>query len=264
VLGLARSLAAAGGAPRTLIFALFTGEEAGLLGSAHYARHPTIPLDHTVAMLNFDMVGRLRDRGLHVGGVESGSGLRALVNAAGARSGLNVVLDDSPYSPSDHISFYESGVPVLFFHTGGHEDYHTPGDTADKINAPGMADVAAAAATVVQSLGGEPRPAYVKLAPPAPARRVSGASGEAFLGISVDAGGESDGVRLGAVLPDTAAARAGLKTGDVIVRLGKDAINNFGDVRHTLSARRPGESISIVYLRDGEDHLVTATLGIRQ
>src|SRR5207249_9482895 len=82
VLGLARAFAAAGGAPRTLVFALFVGEELGLLGSSHYARHPAVAMDRTVAMLNFDMVGRMRDRRLHVGGVESGTGLRALVSEA--------------------------------------------------------------------------------------------------------------------------------------------------------------------------------------
>jgi aminopeptidase YwaD len=263
VLGLARALAAAGGTARTLVFVLFTGEEAGLLGSAHYVRHPTVLLERTIAMMNFDMVGRMRDRRLHVGGVESGAGLRAIVSAAAAGTGLVLSLHDTPFAPSDHTSFYEAGTPVLFFHTEGHDDYHTPRDTADKINAPGMAEVAAVAARVVERLGGDARPTYVKLSRPSSSHRASGASGDAFLGISVDARGESDGVKLGSVLPDTAAARAGLRSGDVIVRLGETAINSFDDVRHTLSTKRPGEAIIVVYLRDGEDHRVTATLGAR-
>jgi peptidase M28-like protein/PDZ domain-containing protein len=261
VLGLARAFAAAGGTPRTLIFILFTGEEEGLLGSAHYVRHPSVALDRTVAMLNFDMVGRLRERRLHVAGIESGAGLRAFVMSVASGTGLDLSLGDTPFAPSDHTSFYEAGTPVLFFHTEGHDDYHTPRDTADKINAAGMAQVADIAGRLVEHLGGEPRPAYVKLArPAAPAPRRSGAAGGAFLGIAVNPG-LSDGVKLASVLADTAAARAGLRDGDVIIRVGDTPVNSFEDVRRALSTRKPGDAITVLYLRDGEDHRVTATLG---
>src|SRR5439155_16123598 len=120
----------------------------------------------------------------------------------------------------DHTPFYAAGAPVLFFHTAEHEDYHTPRDTADKINAPGMAETAKVAARVVERLAGEARPTYVKLSRPSAARHSGGgAPGGAFLGVSVDASGESDGLRIGSVLPDTGAARGGLRSGDVIVRL---------------------------------------------
>jgi hypothetical protein len=266
VLGLARSFAAAGGAPRTLVFVLFGGEEEGLLGSSHYVRHPAVPMDRTIAMLNFDMVGRLRNRRLHVSGVESGVGLRAVVTGAVERDRLNVDLQDTPFDASDHTAFYGAGVPVLFFTTGVHDDYHTPRDTADKINGDGMADIAAVAVRVAERLAGEPRPAYVKLSPPPHDRRGRGAggpSGAAFLGISADLRGESDGVRLGSVLSDTAAARAGLQNGDVIVRLGDVPINNFNDLRQTLDGRHPGDTVVVLYLRNGEDHVANATLGAR-
>src|SRR5262249_25427296 len=156
---------------RTLVFVLFSGEEMGLLGSSHYTRHASWPLDRTVAMLNFDMVGRLRDRQLHVGGVESGSGLRALVSEAAAGGGLNLVLDGMPFGPSDHAAFYSAGAPVLFFFTGSHDDYHSPRDTPDRINAAGMAEVATAATRIAERLADGTRPSYVKLSPPPPARR---------------------------------------------------------------------------------------------
>ena len=117
-------------------------------------------------MLNFDMVGRMRNDRLNVGGVESGGGLRALVERVTGGDRLDLVLRDSPYGPSDHASFYAAGVPVLFFHTGGHDDYHAPGDTADKINAAGMAEVARLGLRIAERLGGEARPAYVALARP--------------------------------------------------------------------------------------------------
>jgi aminopeptidase YwaD len=263
VLGLARALAANGGTPRTLVFVLFSGEELGLLGSAHYVRHPAVPLDRTVAMLNFDMVGRMRDHRLNVGGVESGSGLRAVVGEAGATGPVTLVVHDTPYAPSDQASFYGTGVPVLFFFTDQHDDYHTPRDTADKINGRGMAEVAGVALRVVERLSGDTRPTYVKVSPPAPAQVFSGAQGGAFLGVSIDVGNNADALRLSGILPGSAAARAGLKVGDVVVRLGDVPISRFEDMTRTLAQKRAGEAISLLYLRDGEEHVTTATLDAR-
>jgi peptidase M28-like protein/PDZ domain-containing protein len=263
VLGLARALAAAGGAPRTLVFALFSGEEVGLLGSAHYARHPTLAIERTVAMLNFDMVGRMRDHRLNVAGVESGIGLRALVMEAGAREPLTLVPHDTPYAPSDQTSFYAAGAPVLFFFTDQHDDYHTPGDTADKINGQGMADIARVALRVVERLAGDTRPTYVKLSPPPPTQQFSGARGGAFLGVAADVGSESDGLRLAAVFPGTAAARAGLQAGDVIIRLDDVPIGSFEELKRMIAKKRPGEAIAVLFLRDGDDHGTTATLDAR-
>ena len=174
VLGLARAFAAAGGSARTLVVALFSGEEIGLLGSAHYVKEPAVPIERTVAMLNFDMVGRMRNDRLTVGGIESGANLRALLAQATSGDRLDLVLHDSPYGPSDHTSFYSAGVPVLFFHTGVHGDYHTPGDTADKLNVAGMAEVARVSLNIAGRLGGDARPTYVKLSPPAAGPRRSG------------------------------------------------------------------------------------------
>ena len=180
---------------------------------------------------------------------------------------LDLVLRDSPYGPSDHASFYAAGVPVLFFHTGGHDDYHAPGDTADKINAAGMAEVARLGLRIAERLGGEARPAYVALARPDGASRGGsgrgGDSGGAFLGVSVDGRSESDGVRLGSVIAGSGAERAGLRGGDVIVRMGDHGLSRFEDLRRALADRRPGDAVALVYLRDGEEHRASATLGTR-
>lgn len=267
VLGIARAIASAGGLPRTVVVACFSGEEIGLVGSAYYVQHPPWPLDRTAAMLNFDMVGRLRSDRLNVGGVESASGLRALLAEATRGEKVDLALRDSPYGPSDHASFYGAGVPVLFFSTGGHDDYHAPSDTADKINAVGLGDVARVGLRVAERLGGEPRPVYAKLARPAREARQSGApvgdAGGAFLGVSVDVRSESDGIRIGSVVAGSGAERAGLKSGDVIARMGDTAMARFEDMRRLLSARKPGDPLPLIYLRDGEDHAVTAILGSR-
>ena len=263
VVGLARAFAAAGPRERTLVFTLFAGEEIGLVGSSHYVREPTIPLGRTVAMLNFDMVGRLRDGTLTISGVESGRGLRDAMREATSAAGLSVSLRDSPYGPSDHSPFYGAGAPVLFFHTGGHPDYHRPGDTADKIDAAGMARVATLGARLVERLAAGSRPAYVALPRPSGSRpeRAVGAS-RVFFGVGSDAG-ESDGLRLAQVVADSAASRAGLKDGDVLVRFGDRPLDSFEDLLTALRDRQPGDTVRVIYLRDGLEHDATATLGVR-
>ena len=266
VLGLARAFAGAGGLPRTLVVALFSGEELGLLGSRHYVGHPAVPLERTVAMVNFDMVGRMRDGKVSVGGVASGDRLRALVSDA-AQQGirLDLTLRDNPYGPSDHTSFYAAGVPVLFFHTGEHADYHKPTDTADRIDPDGMARVATLAAGIVERLGGEARPVYAKLTPPARRERVSGpAPGAAFLGVGGDASSDGDGARLTSIIPDTGASRAGLRDGDVLVRVDDTTVDSFEALRGLLGRKKPGDTVNLLYLRDGMDQVTSATLGGRQ
>ncbi|OLB00918.1 MAG: hypothetical protein AUH09_02665 [Candidatus Rokubacteria bacterium 13_2_20CM_70_12] len=262
VVGLARAFASAGGAPRTLVFSLFGGEELGLLGSGHYVRQPAVALAQSVAMLNFDMVGRLRDDRLIVQGADSGGGLVDVLEAA-ARGGVTLDVRGSPYGPSDHTRFYEAGVPAVLFTTGGHHDYHRPTDTADRIDAPGMARVAAIALRTLERLAGGARPAYVRAAP---ARRPSapdGVAGGAFLGVVVDPRRAGDGLALSATLPGSAAARVGLRSGDVLLRVDGVAVESLEALRREVLTKKPGERVAILYLRDEETHEVTATLGAR-
>jgi peptidase M28-like protein/PDZ domain-containing protein/PA domain-containing protein len=260
VLGLARAFAAAGGAPRTLVFALFAGEELGLLGSRHYVSHPRVPLSRTVAMLNLDMVGRLENDRLHAGGVDTGSTLRTLVAEAAHAEGLNLSAHGGPWAPSDHLRFYGVGTPVLFFHTGRHRDYHQPSDTADKLNADGMARIAAMAARVVARLGDGPPPRYVSVPPP---QRGSSALGTAFFGVMADGHGEGDGLRVMGVVPGSAAERAGVAEGDVIVRFAGIPVAAFDEFQRAVRARRPGDRVSVLYLRNGEAHVGEEALGAR-
>jgi hypothetical protein len=258
VVGLARAFAAAGGARRTLAFALFGAEELGLIGSGHYVRHPALPLAQTTVMLNFDMVGRLRDDRLTIGGVDSGDRLRAAAAEAARAAGVTADLHGTPHTPSDHTPFYAAGTPVLFFHTGGHPDYHQPGDTPDKLSVDGMARVAAVGARVVEALDDGARPVWVRVAPPARRRGGEGADG-GFLGVGGGAHA-GDGARLARVLPGSAAERAGLRDGDVLVRVEDVSVDSFEALRRTIRARRPGDTVRLVYLRGGRDHETSATL----
>jgi len=266
VLGLARAFAGAR-PPRTLVFILFAGEELGLLGSSHHVGNPSVvPVDRMAAMLNFDMVGRLDGRRVFVGGVDTGAGFRPLVEAAGRDAGLDLELRGSGGGASDHSRFHAAGVPVLFFHSGQHADYHQPSDTADRIDAAGMARIADLGARVAARIAEGPRPVFAQ--GPAPARRSARAApperaGGAFLGIAADTRAGWDGVRLGSVVPGSAAEKAGLRAGDVLVRLADTGLHGFADLRAQLDRRRPGETLRLVYLREGLDHATSVTLDAR-
>jgi aminopeptidase YwaD len=263
VVALARNFAAAGGAPRTLVFVLFAAEELGLLGSAEYVRSPPIPLERTVAMVNFDMVGRMRNDRLHIEGVETGTTLRAAVAAALGEFQLDVALRPAPWSPSDHLSFYRRGVPVLFFTTGGHEDHHRATDTWDRINASGLERVVQVGSRVIDQLGRGAAPVYAKV-PAAGPRRSRAGGGGAYLGIAPDlTDDEAPGVRLSMVQPDSPASRAGVQEGDVIVRFGGIRIYTFEELREAIAARKPGDRVDVGYLRDGSEHAARATLETR-
>ena len=260
VVALARAFAAGGGTPRTLVFVLFGAEELGLVGSGHYVRSPAWPLDRTTAMLNFDMVGRMRDGALTIGGADTGDRLREVLAAALAHvPGVTADVRGTPYSPSDHSRFYAAGTPVLFFHTGVHPDYHRPSDTADALNPDGMARVAALGARVVEQLNGGARPVFARVAPPARRGRTA-RDGGPLLGVGGDGLTPGDGVRLGHIIPGSAAERAGLRDGDVLVRVGDASVNTFEELRSAIRARQPGDVVRLVYLRDGRDHVTSATL----
>ena len=259
VVGLARAFAAGGGAPRTLVFALFSGEELGLLGSRHYVRQPTVAMERTAAMVNLDMVGRMRGDKLTVSGVDTGLGLSRVVKDAARGVPVDLDVRGAPSGPSDHDRFYRGGTPVLFFFTGTHEDYHTPGDTADKINAEGMARVAAVVAGTVERLADGPRATFARV----PMPRVRGSDGGAFFGIMAEPKRDADGLILADVVPDSAAARAGVREGDVIVRFAGVPVNGFDDLRKALHDRKAGDRVEVVYLRDGEERTASTSLDAR-
>ena len=237
-----------------------------MLGSGHYVRHPVVPIERTIMMVNFDMVGRMRDGRVTASGVGSGEGFGALVTSMAATERLTLSLRDSPHGPSDHLRFYSAGVPVVFFTTEVHPDYHKASDTADRINTAGMAQIGGIATRLLDGLAAAPRPVYARVAPSgrrAPEAAGAQPAGGAFLGVSVDGASPSDGLRLGNVLPGSGAERAGLRDGDVIVRIADSSIDSFSDLRSALARRQPGDTVRVVYLRDGQDHAASVTLGTR-
>jgi Zn-dependent M28 family amino/carboxypeptidase len=316
LLELARLFAAERGRMRrTVVFVAFGGEEEGLIGSSHYVQNPALPLEQTVAMLNMDMIGRLRGGALNVGGVGTAAELRSIVEEAnrvykvtldpsitGGRGGaaapsegdgkkgkdgevkaregrpaqartpaeppivvtgtngrpavtaapaerFALRLSEDGFGPSDHSSFYARRVPVLFFFTGSHEDYHKPSDTADRVNYEGEAQVLQLVRDIVLRLQErDARPTYAVAKAEANTRTTFRVS----LGTVPSYGESTDGLKLDAVREGSPAAAAGLKAGDKIVKLAGREIRNVYDYTQALSEMKAGREYEVELLRDGQ------------
>jgi len=239
---------------RGILFASFAGEELGLLGSAEWVKEPTRPLEKAVAMLNMDMIGRIRDNKVYVGGVGTGSTLKATVEQAQASSGFKIEYSPGGYSSSDHTSFVAKKIPVLFFFSGLHSDYHKPSDTWEKINpdsAARLLDVISA--TGVQLADAEERPAFVVVADDKPAGGTGGGRGYGpYFGSIPDFGQVENGVKFSDVKPNSPAAKAGLKAGDILVQFGDKPIKNLYDFTDALRRSKVGEVVEVKVLRDGQ------------
>jgi len=241
----------------------FSGEEAGDLGSDYLVKH--LPFkDPIVAMINMDMVGRMRGNHLSVNGGETAKEWKELVEPACASARLVCTIGGSGYGPSDHMPFYITGVPVLFLFTGNHLDYHTATDDSDKINAAGGARVAMVAADVAKAVANRSSLlSYVK-APPehtfGDVRHV-GASLGTVPSYSEDPN-QPPGVVLSDVVPDGPAAKAGLKGGDRIIKVAGVDIRGINDLMFVLQAAKPGTETKVVYVRGGKTETATATFGL--
>ena len=238
------------GLDRAVVFVSFGAEEIGAIGSRYWVQHPSLPIDHVVAMINADMVGRLRDERLVVDGVGTSPGWRPLVDGAAKGLGLDLAFGGEGFGSSDHASFTAVRVPVAFFFTGAHPDYHKPTDTADKINAPGAERIATLAARLALAVADAPeRLAFVD-APADPHRGMRGGF-KVSLGTIPDYGFAGKGVKLDGVRPEAPAARAGLVRGDVIVKVGPHEIGNVHDYMFALGELEPGRAVVIEVDRDG-------------
>ena len=254
----ARVLAAEGPFPRTILFVAFSGEERGLLGSAHYTANAAVPLEDTVAMVNLDMVGRLDGDKIVVHGTGTGTGLEPLVDRLVAARGLEAAKEPGGFGPSDHSSFYARKIPVLHLFTGSHSDYHRPTDTADKLNYDGMVRIARLVADVVRELATAPEPpAYVEVASKQFAR---GGGDRPYFGSIPDFGKPGKGYAITGTTKDSPAARGGLKGGDVIVRLGGSAVTGLEDFDSALRKHKGGDTVPVVVVRDGAEVTLDVTL----
>ncbi len=254
---------------RSLLLILFTGEELGLHGSRHFVKHPTVDLEKCVAMLNFDMVGRLKDDRLTVGGMRTG-GLEELVTRLAAEYDLEILDGGGGRGPSDHTNFYNAEIPVLFFFTGLHREYHKPGDDTHLLNFDGAMRVGRLAADVIDEIDAmnEP-PVFTKDTRRTTISRqdraavpAAGPGGRVRLGI-MPAPDERPGILVAEIVDDSPASRAGLEEGDRIVKIGDSRIEGIEELVETLGRFREGDSTTLTIVRGENEMTLDVQFGDR-
>jgi hypothetical protein len=288
VLELARMFTSAPKPKRTIVFMAFSGEEEGLLGSNYYVNQPLLPLTNTVAMINMDMIGRMKDSKLVIGGVGTAKEWREIINAnnhsqgmavnvhgtgggdgrsttgmpivvsangrpivsATSQRGFDLTLQEDGYGPSDHSSFYSKQVPVLFFWTGTHPDYHKPSDTFDKINYEDEARLVVFVGRIIRELDGLEKRINYTVAKSDPTPRTGGF--RVYLGTIPNYADSNDGLLLDGVRENSPAAKAGLKTGDRIVKIGNRDVKNVYDYTFALGELKAGQEYAIEVMRGAE------------
>ncbi len=252
---------------RTVVVALFSAEEVGLAGSARFVEAPPFPMERHVAMVNLDMVGRLKDDTLIAFGSESASEWGDWIDRARrAVPGLKVTSSGDGYGPSDQTSFYAAGVPVLHLFTGSHDAYHTPDDTADTVNADGGARVVAFSTSLLRDLAVQPVRLTYEGAGAAPTMWGDSRGFGAYLGTIPDytaMESAEGGVLLADVRKGGPADLAGIRGRDRIVKMAGTRIENLYDMTYALQDSKPGQTIEVVVVRDDKDLRFLSTLGDR-
>jgi hypothetical protein len=227
---------------RQVVFVFFTGEEWGFWGSSHYVNHPVVPLDKTVAMLNLDMVGRLRDEKLTINSVGTGTGFAQLIDVLNPNYGFSITKVAGASGRSDQASFYAKRVPNLHFFTGKHPDYHRPTDTFPGLNLTGMRRIANYITEMTVAIANAPdRPEFVSV----PMQPRVGDAPLPFLGCICDFTREEPGFPISSVIHGSPADRCGLRGGDVIVKFGKSNIGVADDLDDALQQYAGGEHVRI-------------------
>jgi hypothetical protein len=233
-----------------LVFAAFAGEELGLLGSRYYVEHPAFPLEDTVTMLNLDMIGRSRGE-LMVGGVGTASEFQSIFDQVEQTSPLRLNLAETPNGPSDHLAFAVKKIPVLFFFSGLHSDYHKPSDDWQKIDVRRSHQVLDVVRDVIERLDQlEGRVTYVDLGADLPdASSYADQGPRSYFGSVPDMGYEGPGLRFSQVREESPAAKAGVRAGDILLKLGGKSVGNLYDFAFVLRTMEPGERVNVVIQR---------------
>lgn len=272
VIALAKAIAARGKQRRGTLFMAFAGEEIGLLGSQYWTEHPTKPLEDAVAMLNMDMIGRVDKSKVYVGGAGTAKVFQQLLDEATKDANFEVASSQSGYGASDHTSFTTKGIPVLFFFSGLHADYHKPSDTWDKINAGAAVEVLDIVDEVADDLRvSEERPEFIREAAMASGDPHSGAPPGTgggggygpYFGSIPDFAEVPNGVRFADIRPDSPAAKGGLLPGDIMTGFDGKPIKNLYDFTYALRDGRVGQTVAVTVLRGGEELTLSVTLGER-
>ena len=254
---------------RSVLFMTFAGEELGLFGSSHFVNHPTVPLTSITAMINMDMIGRLSSRSLNVMGTGTSPDFPAWIDEANKDVGLNITKSNGGHEGSDHISFDGKHIPILFFFSGLHSDYHRPSDTADKIDAAGAIKVLSLAAGAAERIANAPaKLQYTEVKEDRPQGGGGTGGGGSpygtYFGSVPDFRDDLSGVLFADVRADSPAGKAGLKAGDLLVEFAGEPIKNLYDFTDALAAKKPGDVVSVVVKRGTQSIKVNVTLEARK
>ena len=243
---------------RSIIFLTFSGEELGILGSTYYTNNPSVDIKNIVAMLNMDMVGRLNpENNLTIIGSGTSSKWKELLNSKN-KYDFKLAMSDGGSGGSDHQAFLNKNIPVLFFFTGTHSDYHKPSDDVDKINFDGERKVVNYVfdiANEIQKL--ETRPDYVKVVEQA--QRPTGKA-RVTVGTVPEFGYNGSGYKISGTTEGSPAAKAGLKAGDIIIKFGPKKVDNIYDFMYAVQDYKAGDKVDVVILRDGKEETFTLEL----
>jgi len=260
----------AGAGERSVLFAAWSAEEMGLLGSAHWVKNPTVEIGRVRANVNLDMVGRVANGAVTVGAAETAAGFRPALegtqrNLLGAGLSLQLAVVEGPLpggGGSDHMSFHQAGIPALFFFSGLHADYHKPGDDAEKLDYARMAEVAFAVSDLIAQLQLADAGSLAYVAPTAPAGGArEGRRPGLWFGSIPDyaAAPEGGGLQIAGTSPGSPAEKAGLQAGDVIRKLDGIVIGDIYDYMDALAGFKEGDTISVTFLRAGQSLTVPLT-----
>jgi aminopeptidase N len=280
MLELAKALASGEKPQRTIAFVAFSGEEAGLLGSKHYAEHPAFPLDKTIGVINLDTVGRLLEKKISVIATGSASEWQHIFRGAGFVTGVEGRMIPDALESSDQKSFIEKGVPAVQIFTDPHADYHRPGDTVDKIDGPGLVKVATFVKEGIVYLGERDQPLTNTIAsmkgaspaagaaavttgaggPPAASPGPAGGARRVSFGTMPDFAFEGPGVKVAGVTPGSPAERAGVKQGDVLLKIDDKDVANLQGFSTILRGLSPGQTVKALLSRGGQSQSLDVTV----
>jgi hypothetical protein len=246
---------------RSIVFISFSGEEEGLFGSDYFTNNPMAPLANVQAMINMDMVGRMQDSTLIVQGLGTSPSFRSMIDSLNSPALFHLRYFQTGTGPSDHAKFYAKDLPILFFFTGFHEDYHKATDTKEKINAVGEERIAKYVESVLVDLAD--RPDRIAFTRPVGDTEQKAASFGVYVGGVPDYGYDGDGIRISEVREHSPAQDAGLLKDDVIVKFDDMTIKTIYDYTNALAKHHPGDKVQMTIQRDGKNVIVPVVLGKR-
>lgn len=243
---------------RSLIFIGFSGEELGLIGSNYFVNNSPVPLENIITMINMDMIGRMNEENnLMVYGSGTSDNWINLLNDFNNNYNFNLTFHKEGYGPSDHSSFYAKEIPVLFYFTGTHSDYHRPSDTWDKIEYEKLSRLLYYVSDMVQHLSNIiERPNYINI-PRQDTQRMT--SFKVTLGIIPDYAFQGEGLKITGTNQGSPSQKAGMKNGDIIIKMGEIKIGNIYDYMGALNKFSPGDSTEVVVLREGQELILNVS-----